>query len=174
MKENWALLRQLNKEWFCEKQHNFLFTQRFLPDLFHGVSSSSMFKNIIRFTEIGCYANVPVYAGCIKGSGGVEGLLGRYLFSCPVVIAAESAVAGALQRKMTFCVTEAVRTREARGTGWAWGLSPESGGCIEPGAWPDLHFLGLEQPRGLSSLRCFPISKTLPFFRENCRGQDVN
>ena len=73
---------------FFEKQHKFLSAERFLTDLFHGVSSSSVFKNIIGFTEIGCRANVPVQAGCIKGSGaggwggGLEGLLGRCLFSC--------------------------------------------------------------------------------------------
>ena len=53
---------------FFEKQHKFLSAERFLTDLFHGVSSSSVFKNIIGFTEIGCRANVPVRAGCIKGS----------------------------------------------------------------------------------------------------------
>lgn len=53
---------------FFEKQHNFLFTKRFHTDLFHEASSSSMFKNIIRVTEIGCCANVPVHAGCVEGS----------------------------------------------------------------------------------------------------------
>lgn len=53
---------------FFEKQHNFLFTKRFHTDLFHEASSSGMFKNIIRVTEIGCCANVPVHAGCVEGS----------------------------------------------------------------------------------------------------------
>lgn len=128
---------ETNKEWFFWKRHKFLFIERFLTDLFHGVSSSSVFKNIIRFTEIGCCANVPVRAGCIKGSGRVEGLLGRCLFSCPVVTAAESSLAGALQSKRrTFPVTETVETKEPEALArpgdswplvrllqWVWGLS---------------------------------------------------
>lgn len=86
-----------------EKQHNVLFIERFHADLFHEVYSSSMFKNIIRVTEIGCCANVPGYAGCIKGSWEAEWTSGESYVPGPpphpAVIAAESPLAGAVESK---------------------------------------------------------------------------
>ena len=59
----------------------------------------------------------------------------------------------------------------ARGTAQAWGLlAPSQVAAVRLG----LHFLGLEQPKGSSTLAFFPISKTLLLFSENCRGQNVN
>lgn len=50
----------------------------------------------------------------------------------------------------------------ARGIRWAGDSWPLSGCCREAGACRDIHFVGLEQPKGSSTLVFFPISWALP------------
>lgn len=153
---------------FFEKQHNVLFIERFHADLFHEVSSSSMFKNIIRVTEIGCCANVPGYAGCIKGSWEVEWTSGKVLYSWPSSPACWDCCWVPLgwssgEQKEDLPGGRGCVDLGARGISWTGDSWPLSGCCREAGACHDIHFVGVEQPKGSSTLVFFPISWALPF-----------